>query len=75
MARVAEILASKGGHVRRTSPETTAYAAIAEMLAQGIGSLLVTEGDAIVGIFTERDYLRRVLLQTSTRARRASATS
>lgn len=63
MARVAEILAAKGGAVYRTSPDTTAYAAVAEMLAQGIGSLLVTDGEAIAGIFTERDYLRRVLLQ------------
>ena len=63
MARVAEILAAKGGAVHRTSPETSAYDAVAEMVRQSVGSVLVTEGDAIVGIFTERDYLRRVLLE------------
>ena len=63
MARVAEILAAKGGTVHRTSPETTAHAAIADMVAHGIGSLLVTEGETIAGIFTERDFLRRVLLK------------
>lgn len=63
MARVAEILAAKGGAVHRTGPETSAYDAIAEMVRQGVGSLLVTEGEAIAGIFTERDYLRRVLLR------------
>src|SRR6185436_15260637 len=33
------------------------------MLEAGVGSLLVVEGDAIAGIFTERDYLRRVTLE------------
>ena len=63
MARVAEILAAKGGTVHRVAPDTTAHAAIAVMVGNGVGSLLVTEGDDVVGIFTERDYLRRVLLQ------------
>ena len=63
MARVADILAAKGGTVHRIGPDTTAYAAIAVMVGNGVGSLLVTEGDEVIGIFTERDYLRRVLLQ------------
>jgi len=63
MARVAEILAAKGGAVHRTSPDATAYDAIAEMVRHSVGSLLVTEGESIAGIFTERDYLRRVLLE------------
>ena len=63
MAHVADLLAAKGGTVHRIDPETTAYDAIAVMVANGVGSLLVTEGAGIAGIFTERDYLRRVLLQ------------
>lgn len=63
MARVAEILAAKGGAVHRTGPETSAYDAIAQMVEKSVGSVLVTEGDMIAGIFTERDYLRRVLLR------------
>lgn len=63
MARVADILAAKGGTVYRTSPDASTYAAVAEMVGHGVGSLLVTEGEAIVGIFTERDHLRRVLLK------------
>lgn len=63
MARVAEILAAKGGAVHRTGPETTAYDAVAAMVRHSVGSLLVTEGESIAGIFTERDYLRRVLLE------------
>lgn len=63
MSRVAEILATKGGRVHRTSPDASAYAAVADMMSHGVGSLLITEGEAILGIFTERDYLRRVLLE------------
>lgn len=62
MARVAEILAAKGGAVHRTGPDTTAYAAVAEMVERGVGSVVVTEGETVAGIFTERDFLRRVVL-------------
>lgn len=63
MARVADILAAKGGAVHRTGPETTAYDTVAEMVARGVGSVVVTEGEAVAGIFTERDFLRRVVLE------------
>lgn len=62
MARVADILAVKGGAVHRTGPDTPAYDAVAEMVERGIGSVVVTEGEAVAGIFTERDFLRRVVL-------------
>ena len=41
-------------------------AAIKKMVDHGCASLLVTEGDAIRGIFTERDYLRRIVLEGRT---------
>ncbi len=63
MSRVADILASKGSQVHSTSPETSVYQAIATMVQHNLGSLLVLRGDTIVGIFTERDHLRRVTLQ------------
>jgi CBS domain-containing protein len=62
MARVSDILATKGEVVHRAGPGTSAFDAIALMVKHGVGSLLVTEGETIRGIFTERDYLRRVLL-------------
>lgn len=63
MARVADILAVKGGAVHRTGPDTTAYDAVAEMVERGVGSVVVTEGESVAGIFTERDFLRRVVLE------------
>ena len=63
MGRVKEVLAAKGTHVHSVSPQATVYEAVEKMVQQGIGSLMVMEGSTIAGIFTERDYLRRVALQ------------
>ena len=64
--RVADILRHKGSRVVTTSPETTVYDAIAKMVENNVGSILITDGDALAGIFTERDYLRRIILQGRT---------
>jgi CBS domain-containing protein len=63
MGRVADILSTKGAQVHTVSPDTSAFDAVTRMLDAGVGSLLVVENDAIAGIFTERDYLRRVTLE------------
>ena len=63
MARVADILAAKGSQVHRVSPHSTVFQAVERMVQNNIGSLLVTEGDAVLGIFTERDHLSRVTLK------------
>jgi CBS domain-containing protein len=55
------ILEDKGSDVRSVSPGATVVEAVRSMNEHGIGALLVLEGDAPVGIFTERDVLRRVL--------------
>ena len=63
MSRVADILAAKGSQVHSTTPEASVYQAIETMVLHNLGSLLVLRGDVIVGIFTERDHLRRVTLR------------
>ena len=62
MARVADILARKGPQVHEISEGATVFEAIEKMVRNNIGSLIVMEGDSIAGIFTERDFLRRVAL-------------
>ena len=63
MATVAEILKSKADPaVYAAAPSDTVYSALRLMADKGIGALLVKEGDTIVGIFTERDYARKVAL-------------
>lgn len=59
--KVSAILADKGSSVATVAPGATVAEAVALMNERSIGSLLVTEGERLVGIFTERDVLRRVV--------------
>ncbi|MGF1582052.1 MAG: CBS domain-containing protein [Gemmataceae bacterium] len=63
MATVEELLRGKGTSVHRISPETSVYDAACVMNQHRVGSLLVEEDDRLVGIFTERDILQRVVAQ------------
>lgn len=63
MTTVAEILKSKAtAHVYGVSPDDTVLEALRVMAREGIGALLVMEGEKIAGIFTERDYARKMVL-------------
>ena len=57
------LLAAKEGEVQTVQAEETVYDAIVRMDDQQIGSLLVLEGEEVVGIVTERDYLKKVELK------------
>ncbi len=61
MPTVQEILARKGSDVIAVKPGETVLKAAELMSERGIGGLVVTEGGRLVGIFTERDILRRVV--------------
>jgi CBS domain-containing protein len=63
MAQIAEILDAKGRDVVRIASDATVFDAVKLMVERNIGSLLVTDGDEITGIFTERDYLRRIAVE------------
>jgi len=60
---ISEILHSKGKNVWTVSPETTVYSALEVMAAKNIGALCVTEGSRLVGILSERDYTRKIVLK------------
>lgn len=62
MGRVADILRHKGTDVHGIARTATVYDAVVRMVGANVGSLLVVDGDQVVGIFTERDYFRRVAL-------------
>jgi signal-transduction protein with cAMP-binding, CBS, and nucleotidyltransferase domain len=66
MDQVRDILAVKGDAVLTIDKNATVFEAIKKMVDQGVGSLIVMDGDAICGIFTERDYLRRIVLEGRT---------
>ncbi len=60
---IKQLLDRKGRGVYTIGPEESVYEAIRRMAEKGIGALVVTEGEAPVGILTERDYARKVILK------------
>jgi CBS domain-containing protein len=66
VGRVSDILRNKGRNVLEIEATETVFEAIKRMVEANVGSILVTDGGQIVGIMTERDYLRRVTLQGRT---------
>lgn len=63
MKTVRQMLAEKRGSVATVSPSQPVIEALKLMAEQNIGSILVLDGDRLVGIFTERDYARKVVLE------------
>ena len=60
MSRVSEILRGKGTDVLKIDASSTVFDAIKKIVDKNVGSILVTEGDEVVWIMTERDYLRKI---------------
>ncbi len=66
MQTVFDILRRKGSRVVTIDPEVSVFDAIRRMVENNVGSIVVVRGTDIVGIFTERDYLRRIVLDGRT---------
>lgn len=63
MKKVSDILSHKGSRITSVTPQTTVLDALRIMADQNIGSVLVTEDNHYLGIMTERDYSRKVILK------------
>jgi len=63
MASVKQILQGKGHEVWSIGPDASVYDAIEMMAAKEIGALVVMEGESLVGVLSERDYARKVVLE------------
>jgi CBS domain-containing protein len=63
MKKVSDILTRKGGNVITIDAETSVLDALRLMDDKNIGSVVVTEQGAYVGLLTERDYARKVILK------------
>jgi CBS domain-containing protein len=63
MGHVSDILEDKGRGVLDVDGSATVLEAVMKMVDGNVGSLLVRDGMRLVGIVTERDYLRRVTLE------------
>ena len=62
MDTIRHILQVKGPDVWSCTPRTTVYDALRTMADKNVGALLVMEDSRVVGIFSERDYARKVIL-------------
>ena len=62
MKTVQHVLHAKSGPVISVSQDATVYDALALMARYDIGALVVVAGGEIAGMFTERDYARKVIL-------------
>jgi CBS domain-containing protein len=63
MKTVRQLLDAKGGPTLSVSSDATVYEALVTMADNHIGALLVMDDDRLVGIFSERDYARNVVLK------------
>jgi CBS domain-containing protein len=66
MKTVRDILKQKGSGVCSVRPDTTVYDALKLMAEKNVGAVLVLDGDQPVGILSERDYARQVILKGKT---------
>ena len=60
---IQQILGTKGRTVHHIDPGTSVYDALRVMAETNVGALIVLENDKLVGIVSERDYARKVILQ------------
>lgn len=62
MKLVRDILKVKGSDVWCVAPDATVFDALQRMAEKEVGALVVTEADKVVGLISERDYARKVIL-------------
>jgi CBS domain-containing protein len=62
MKTVQQLLESKPHRLLSISPDTTVYDALVLMAEKDVGALVVLDGDRLAGIFSERDYARKIIL-------------
>ncbi len=63
MGKVRNILQVKGHTIYSINPDRTVYNALQLMVEKNLGALLVVENNQLTGIFTERDYARKLIIK------------
>jgi CBS domain-containing protein len=63
MGTVSNILRTKGNITFSITPKTTVYRALEIMVEKNVSALVVMENEKLVGIFSEKDYARKVILK------------
>ncbi len=63
MTTIGQLLKTKGNEIWSIAPQATVYEALQIMSEKDVGSLLVVQKGDVVGIFSERDYARKLILK------------
>lgn len=63
MKKVKNVLATKANVLYTVAGQITVFEALQQLVDKNIGALVVKEGEVVLGIFTERDYARKVVLK------------
>ena len=62
MKTLKQLLAEKSGTLAVVAPQDTVYHALSVMATHNVGAVMVLDGEHLIGIFSERDYARKVIL-------------
>ncbi len=62
MKTVSRVLQAKGDQIFSVGPDTSVFDALGEMSERDVGALIVMKDGNVVGIFSERDYARKIIL-------------
>jgi CBS domain-containing protein len=66
MKKVKDILAAKGRQVWTVKPDATVFQALERMAEKNVGALVVLDGERLIGVLSERDYARKIILEGRT---------
>jgi CBS domain-containing protein len=66
MKTLKQMLSGKNRQLAVVAPSDTVFHALSVMAANDVGALLILDGEQLVGIFSERDYARKIILQGKT---------
>lgn len=63
MKNAGDLLKEKGSDIYTVAPDTTVFDALAQMAQKDVGALVVLDGGKMIGLISERDYARKVILK------------
>lgn len=63
MINIRDILKEKGYEIHSVPPDLTVYESLKKMSAQNVGAMLVMSDEKLLGVITERDYMKKIILK------------